>query len=57
MPTDRAKRTIAEILRYTWVVEHRSLHDSGRENYLIPGGIVIGLSRISLIFLCQLIFH
>jgi hypothetical protein len=39
--TDRAKGAVAEILRYARVVEDWVLHDTGGENDLIAGRVVI----------------
>jgi hypothetical protein len=39
--TDGAEGAVAEILRYTRIVEDRMLHDTGGENNLIAGRVVI----------------
>ena len=41
MATDRSKGTIAEILRHARIVKDRVLHDTGGEDDLITGRVVI----------------
>ena len=50
MSTDRPKCTVAEILRNTRVIEYRSLHYSGREDYFVSSWIVVSLAEVSLTF-------
>ena len=46
MPAHRPKSAIAKVLRYAWIVEDRSLHDTGGEDYLIASWVVVRL-RVS----------
>lgn len=47
MSTHRSERTVAQVLRYAWVVEDGSLHNAGRKHYLIASWVVIRLMRVS----------
>lgn len=47
MPAHRSKGAIAKVLRYAWVVEDRSLHDTSGEDYLIASWIVVRLNSVS----------
>ena len=47
MPAHRSECAIAQVLRYAWIVEDRSLHYAGREDYLIASWIVVGLMSVS----------
>ena len=47
MPAHRSERAIAQVLRYAWIIEDGSLHDTGREDYLIASWVVVCLMSVN----------
>ena len=47
MPAHRSECAIAQIPRYAWIIEDRSLHDTSREDYLIASWVVVRLMSVN----------
>lgn len=47
MPAHRSESAITQVLRYAWIVEDGSLHDTSGKDYLITSRVVVRLMSIS----------